>query len=424
LTGNFLAAANLSVDVGFSAPAPQQIGANAKVAGDTGLACARLTCQLDCFALKLFRKQPSFTCHVITSDSDIIPIESVRHAGGRPKLPSTETKALDGKVNTEKFGAVGLVKAFDLAVDLARETCTKLGKEVPFAIYDATSTYGVVNARIVKQSISSLTKNVDEQKNRINGYLDETVLSSNRKLSAVAPLVALAGITSGIKAVADLSALFKTNITAVGTTYGDSTRNLFISALAEASKETSSNCQITGLGAGYIGELHKNEYEDLLKSVRSLVNTRKDFSDSIAAVQKRAKDEKDPKKTELTELATDATVLLKQTDAFLESLKISEVSDKSPLYNAARYLRYASLIGNSNILDFDLRLEGLTITKESVWGGQHVRLSGIAFLWYRLYQQDGTLISAKTLRKVTKPVDIDLRGKDIEDNFWDGPPKQ
>src|SRR5471030_1872649 len=65
LAGDLISAARLAVHIGFSAPAPQQISTNAKVAGDTRLTCPGLAYQLDCFALKLFRKQPSFTCHVI-----------------------------------------------------------------------------------------------------------------------------------------------------------------------------------------------------------------------------------------------------------------------------------------------------------------------------------------------------------------------
>jgi hypothetical protein len=72
------------------------------------------------------------------------------------------------------------------------------------------------------------------------------------------------------------------------------------------------------------------------------------------------------------------------------------------------------------VLEFDLRLEGLTIVKDNMFTGQHVRLSGVAFLWYRLYEPDGTLVLAKVGRRITPPVEVDLRGSDANADFWSG----
>jgi hypothetical protein len=90
------------------------------------------------------------------------------------------------------------------------------------------------------------------------------------------------------------------------------------------------------------------------------------------------------------------------------------------LFNAARYLGYAGRTGGSQVLEFDLRLEGLTIMKDKMFTGQHLRLSGVAFLWYRLYEPNGTLVLAKAVRKITPPVEVDLRGSDAGGDFWEG----
>jgi hypothetical protein len=60
-------------------------------------------------------------------------------------------------------------------------------------------------------------------------------------------------------------------------------------------------------------------------------------------------------------------------------------------------------------LEFDLRLEGLSVVKDKMFTGQHLRLSGVAFLWYRLFEPNGTLLLADTVRKITVPVEVNLR---------------
>jgi hypothetical protein len=70
------------------------------------------------------------------------------------------------------------------------------------------------------------------------------------------------------------------------------------------------------------------------------------------------------------------------------------------------------------VLDFDLRLEGMTIVKDGLFMGQKLRLSGVAFLWYRVHEPDGTLRIADAVRRITRPVEVDLRGEDANGEFW------
>ena len=72
------------------------------------------------------------------------------------------------------------------------------------------------------------------------------------------------------------------------------------------------------------------------------------------------------------------------------------------------------------VLDFDLRLEGMTVMKQNMFTGQHLRLSGVALLWYRIYETNGTLWAANSVRRISAPVEVDLRGKDGAGEFWDG----
>ena len=152
---------------------------------------------------------------------------------------------------------------------------------------------------------------------------------------------------------------------------------------------------------------------------------RSKFSDSIDRV-KKALDDKSldaKRKLELTALGASATLLLKAADTFIEALKASEVSDKSPLFNAGRYLAYADRTNGADVLDFDLRLEGLAITRENIFVGQRLRLSAVASLTYRLFSPDGQLKLAKTARRITRPIDVDLKGLEPTGDFWNGAPE-
>jgi hypothetical protein len=111
-------------------------------------------------------------------------------------------------------------------------------------------------------------------------------------------------------------------------------------------------------------------------------------------------------------------------DTFIESLKAGDPSDRSPLFNAVRYLGYANRTAGASVLDFDLRLEGMTIVKDGFFSGQRLRLSGVAFLWYRLHAPDGTLRMADAVRRITEPVEVDLRGTPAGGEFWEPPAKR
>ena len=56
----------------------------------------------------------------------------------------------------------------------------------------------------------------------------------------------------------------------------------------------------------------------------------------------------------------------------------------------------------------------MTIMKDALLTDQKLRLSGAAFLWYRVHEPNGTLRLADAVRKVTKPVEVDLRGKQVD----------
>ncbi|ALK99783.2 hypothetical protein AM586_22525 [Massilia sp. WG5] len=328
------------------------------------------------------------------------------------RLPPSSIKPLQGSIDTRQFGAAGLVKAFDLARELAVEVCAALPPERKTAIYEPAATQGVLAARQVLDAIERLKDDLVKQ----NKELQQVIEAHTPQGSAAAiGLAVLTAVPATLKAGADLSALFKTDVSVQGIGYGDGARSLFATSLAQRCPD-----RLAGLGAGYLGELDGKQVASLLARVRALAAQRGELAQRVAALDRLADAAKGEEKRGLAALVAGAGALLKTVDTFIDSLKAGETGDRSPLFNAARYLGYAARTEGMLVLDFDLRLEGMTIVKDALFTGQKLRLSGVAFLWYRLHEPDGTLRRADALRRVTKPVEVDLRGDQAEPAFFGG----
>jgi len=331
------------------------------------------------------------------------------------RLPSGTAKALDGATDTRQFGAAGLVKAFDLAQQLAVDVCSVLPADKKTVIHEVASTQGVIGARMVSESIGRMTDDMGRQNKQLQLFIDQHAPPGPPLIPGA--VVALTVVPATIKAAADISSLFKTDVTVAGLGYGEGARAMFVSALGKMCPN-----KIVGFGSGYLGELDLAQHERLLGKVRALVTLRGDYAGRIAVVEQLAELAKGDAKRKLAAVAAAAGAALKLVDAFVDSLKAGETGEKSPLFNAARYLAYAGRTGDALVLDFDLRLEGMSIVKDNLFTGQHLRLSGVAFLWYRLYESNGALRSADAMRRITAPVDVDLRGKEADGEFWDRAP--
>jgi len=318
------------------------------------------------------------------------------------RLPPAASKPLAGAVDVSHAGVVGLMKAVDLAGELARELCTALPAQGRIALYDAASSQGIVAARTVDDGLLHMT----EQLGRQHRQLQLLVEQHTPQAGAPAPLalLPLAAIPATIKTAADIAALFKSDVTLTGVAFGEGARALFASALFKACPQ-----RIAGLGAGYLGELDTGTHAALLGRVRALAALRGAFADQIARADALADAAKGAEKRLLATSVANAAALLKTVDAFIDSLRAGETGDKSPLFNAARFLAYAARIRDALVLDVDLRLDGVTIVKNHLFTGEKVRVAGAAVLWYRLHAPDGTLLQADALRRMTAPVELDLR---------------
>ena len=329
------------------------------------------------------------------------------------RLPPAQSKPLAGTVDTRAFGAAGLVRAFDLARELAAVLCARLPSGRSAALYDPAASQGMVAARTVDSALARLSGDLADRNKELQRYLDTQ--RSPGSSAAALPLAVLTVVPATVRAGADLAALLRSDVTVTGIGYGEGARSLFASALAQACPE-----RISGLGAGYLGELDWSRYEKLLGRVSALAVHRAAYAQRIAELQALLDAAKGDQKREMAAVAQTALAQLKVVDAFVDSLKAGEASEKSPLFNAARYLGYSERTAGSLVLDVDLRLEGMSLVKENLFTGQHLRLSGAAFLWYRLHEPDGRLLAAEVLRRISRPVEVDLRGSGAADAFWSG----
>ena len=328
------------------------------------------------------------------------------------RLPPASSRPLEGRLDTRQFGAAGLVRAVDLARGLALEVCAALPPDARTVVHDPITSAGVIAARGVNDALLRLADDMARRNKDLQAYIDARTPPG---AFGGALAVALTVVPGVLRASADSAALFKTDVTASSLAYGEGTRGLFVSALAEACPQ-----RLAGLGGGYLGELDPLQHERLLGKLRSLATHRADYANRIATLQKLLEVAKGDEKRDMANVATAAGAVLKAVDAFIDSLRAGESGEKSPLSNAARYLGYAARTEGAHVLDFDLRLEGMSIVKDNLFTGQRLRLSAIALLWYRVHAADGGVRLARTVRKMAEPVEVDLRGEMAGGTFWGG----
>lgn len=325
------------------------------------------------------------------------------------RLPPAQAKALPGNVDVNKLGAAGLARAFDLALALAVEVCASLPHDRSVVLYDPAVSQGVVAARTVDAALARTGQELASRNGELARYLDRHTPAS----AAALPLAWLTAPTVLLRAGADLASLFKSDATLAGIGYGDGARALFASALAR-----SCPARLAGLSGGYMGELDTERHAALLERVRLLAAERAVLARHIARLDALHDAAKGDLKKEIGAVLDVAEVQIKAVDAFYESLRAGEASDKSPLFTAARYLGQAERSAGALVLDVDLRLEGLTQVRDNLFTGERLALSGVALLWYRLHAPDGRLLRADALRRISRPIEVKLRGADADGNFW------
>ena len=323
-------------------------------------------------------------------------------------LPPTETKALSGTVDVKNFGSAGLIVAVDLAKEIAAEICVIIDNDKKIIVYDPETTSGIISARLLQTQLDMFQDSLDKV------LKEEKVGFEPEFLSELAIGAAVA--TGTIKTIADLASLFKTNIAVSKTDFSEA-ESLFITAMANICPG-----KISDLGFGYKGELDVDAYKDLQNKALKLIGDREQLGNKIILMKELIANanEKEASIRNMKKQLADLNAVAKLVDNFIAVLKTNDISDKSPLFIASKYLSLSSKIENSQVLDIDLKLEGLSIIKENLFTGQKLRLSATAICSYRLYDLKGKILKAGVIRKIAKPVQMDLCGDDAGSEFWSG----
>lgn len=319
-------------------------------------------------------------------------------------IPPTKIEALSGSVDSKNFGAAGLLVAVDLAKSIGPRLCKVIDDGQTIVIYDPTTMSGITSARLLDTQLSLF-------QDSLNKALKEKDDTKSTNLLGIG--MGAAAATGTIKAFADLVSLFKTNVTVNKTDFPDA-KSLLLTAMASSCSE-----KISSLGFGYVGELETKEFDELRTKALKLLNDRAQLEILVTALRKTVDDGKDPaKKKALQTQLDDLSAVGKLVDGFIAVLKPNDLSDKSTLPLAAKYLSLSKQAATSSVFDVELKLEGITISKENIFTGQKLRLSATAIVWYRLHNRDGKVAKAGVLREMAKPIQIDLRGEDADSTFW------
>src|SRR5688572_20560678 len=117
------------------------------------------------------------------------------------KLPPVEAKALPGTVGVEGIKLLALPPILSRLDSEAKVLCGNMGPKV--LIYDKAVVDGITAAVVVQEQMANL-----------DGALNEALKPKEKQAEAgrAVPLLALYGVTTAVKAGADLASLFKTNI--------------------------------------------------------------------------------------------------------------------------------------------------------------------------------------------------------------------
>jgi len=324
------------------------------------------------------------------------------------QIPDTKTTALAGTVDVKNFGAAGLIVAIDLAKELAGGLCNEITSGNKVFIYDPAITSGIVSARMLETQLALYQTTLKEA-------LKEEV--PDKTFEAFMPgLAAGAAVASGtVKALADLASLFKTNITVTNTGFNEA-KSLLVTAMAGKCPE-----KLSHLGVGYSGELDMASLDKLREASGAIISDRAKLENRIGDIKKKLESVKDPvEKKALQSRLDDLSSVAKLVDGFITVIKPNDITDKSPLFVAAKFLTLSKTIAGSDVLDIEMKLEGLSIIKENIFTGQNLRLSATGIVWYRIQDITGSLKKSGVMRKLAKPIQVDLRGDDANEKFWNG----
>lgn len=342
----------------------------------------------------------------------------VEKAELKAKLPETTATPLAGGVGTEGMKLLALEPIVRKLDEAAGRLCQTSAPD-HLLIFDRSLVDGIVSARLLEAQIEDL---INANRN-IVGASPAPVKGQPTVTPKTAALLAVGAVTTGIKAVADLTALFKTNVT-TGTIDLTEPKQIFHTMLA-------GHCgpRILAIPGSYVGELDDSALNAMLDKVKDLVAAQGDTSELADkkrraitkhnATLKKAEEAKNKDLIAVTKVQLEAEQdalapldeVLKQSDAFLLSLKTTDTTGTGPLVLASRFRALEARLKKQNtvMIEIDVRAEGVTVVKDNIFTGQKLRIAGAAILSYKVLNIDGSIKFAKVEPLTTPFTEFDLR---------------
>lgn len=321
--------------------------------------------------------------------------------------PSATASAPLGTLDATNFGSAGLVVAVDLAKDIAPLLCDVIENGHTALIYDSAQISGIISAKTFDYHLTLF------QKALTDSLAEKDDSRATKVFAQMLTGLEIPIAVGTVKAAADLASLFKTNITVKKTDYTDA-KSLLLSAMANRCSE-----KLISVGTGYNGELDDVEIKALQDKAFKLLNDKARLDTKINKLKKALESAKEPEKTKIQKQYDELDAVSKLVDAFIVTMRTNETSDKSPIPIAAKYLTLSKRTQDSYVYDIDIKLEGLSILKENIFTGQHLKLSATAIVWYRLHDKSGKILNAGVLRGIERPIKINLRGEEAGGPFWE-----
>ncbi|MDN4035725.1 hypothetical protein [Massilia sp. YIM B02443] len=128
------------------------------------------------------------------------------------RLPPAQARPLAGAVDTRQFGAAGLARAFDLALELASELCAVLPQDRRVVLYDPAAAQGAVAARTVDAALGRMSEELALRNRELARTIERHTPAA--RTGSLAPALAwLTAPTVLLRAGADVAALFKRDAT-------------------------------------------------------------------------------------------------------------------------------------------------------------------------------------------------------------------
>lgn len=314
--------------------------------------------------------------------------------------PVDKLKAPEGTIDPSNMGLAGTMVAIDL---LRNEVVKRLkadlcGSGEKFALRDATLQDKAFAARRTEELLDQYLANLQEHRKKLVDW------GRNKRIRPTA--ADIAGATAIIYALQQIAGLSRSDFK-FGLSRVDDAKALLVTFL---SNETGCD-NFVRFGLGHLGEPDKKRLNELVKKTDRVQDLRAELSGMLARYTEEEK--KDP-------VVAHAIAAVAAAGRFIEALVPDSLESNAPLFVVAQHLRYVEeLRGVQQLLDIEVKLDGLSIVKNRWLLGQRLSFTGAVVVNFRLFNREsGKLEKSGVIYGLGQPRGIELHGEAPSEDFF------